>query len=109
MESIREALPEATFSGLGGMRMQEAGQQRIVRAEDVAHMGITEVIRHAPYIYSQFQKLVHHIMETRPSASILIDFPDVNFRLAKELKKLGIPVIWFVFAAALVSVEAAAA
>ncbi len=59
-------------------------------------MGITEVIRHAPYIYAQFQKLVQHIKQTRPSASILIDFPDVNFRLAKELKRLGIPVIWFV-------------
>jgi len=76
--------------------MQQAGQQRIVRAEDVAHMGITEVIRHAPYIYSQFRKLVRHIDQTRPQAAILIDFPDVNFRLARELKKRGIPVIWFV-------------
>jgi lipid-A-disaccharide synthase len=76
--------------------MEQAGQQRIVRAEDVAHMGITEVIRHAPYIYSQFQKLVRHIKESKPSVSILIDFPDVNFRLAKELNKLGVPVIWFV-------------
>ena len=96
IDSLREALPEASFSGLGGQRMQEAGQQRVVRAEDVAHMGITEVIRHAPYIYSQFQKLIRHIRETKPSTAILIDFPDVNFRLARELKKLGIPVIWFV-------------
>jgi lipid-A-disaccharide synthase len=76
--------------------MQAAGQTRIVRAEDVAHMGITEVLLHAPYIYSQFQKLVQHIKQTRPSLAILIDFPDVNFRLAKHLKRLGIPVIWFV-------------
>lgn len=59
-------------------------------------MGITEVIRHAPYIYSQFQKLIRHIRETRPAVAVLVDFPDVNFRLAKELKKLGVPVIWFV-------------
>jgi lipid-A-disaccharide synthase len=76
--------------------MASAGQLRIVRAEDVAHMGITEVIRHAPYIYSQFQKLVRHVRKTRPSAAILIDFPDVNFRLAKHLRHLGIPVVWFV-------------
>ena len=76
--------------------MQEAGQQRIVRAEDVAHMGITEVIRHAPYIYSQFQKLIQHIRKVQPTTAMLIDFPDVNFRLARELKKLGIPVIWFI-------------
>lgn len=76
--------------------MQQAGQTRIVRAEDVAHMGITEVIRHAPYIYAQFRKLVAHIDALRPAAAILIDFPDVNFRLARELHKRGIPVIWFV-------------
>lgn len=86
----------ATFSGLGGTLMQEAGQTRIVRADDVAHMGITEVLRHAPYIYAQYRKLVRHIDLTKPNVAILIDFPDVNFRLARELKKRGIPVIWFV-------------
>jgi len=76
--------------------MEAAGQHRIVRAEDVAHMGITEVLRHAPYIFSQYRKLVASIRCEKPSIAILIDFPDVNFRLAKHLKKLGIPVIWFV-------------
>ncbi len=45
--------------------MEGAGQQRIVRAEDVAHMGITEVLRHAPYIYTQFRKLIRHIKSYR--------------------------------------------
>ena len=76
--------------------MQQAGQQRIVRAEDVAHMGITEVIRHAPYIYSQYRKLVRSIERDRPAIAILIDFPDVNFRLAKHLKRLGVPVVYLV-------------
>ncbi len=85
-----------TFAGLGGREMELAGQVRVVRAEDVAHMGITEVIRHAPYIYRQFRRLVRSIKDNPPAAAILIDFPDVNFRLAKTLKQLGIPVIWFV-------------
>src|ERR1019366_4763149 len=76
--------------------MQEAHQDRIVRAEDVAHMGLTEVIRHAPYIYSQYWKLVGSIKRERPDVAILIDFPDVNFRLAKHLRRLGVPVVWFV-------------
>jgi lipid-A-disaccharide synthase len=76
--------------------MQQAGQKRIVRAEDVAHMGITEVLRHAPYIYSQYRKLIRAIETERPHAAVLIDFPDVNFRLARKLKQLSIPVIWFV-------------
>ena len=76
--------------------MEHAGQTRIVRAEDVAHMGITEVLRHAPFIYSQYRKLVASIKRDRPDIAILIDFPDVNFRLAKHLHKLNIPVVWFV-------------
>ena len=59
-------------------------------------MGITEVLRHAPNIYAQYRKLVRSLDETRPEAAILIDFPDVNFRLARELKRRRIPVVWFV-------------
>ncbi|MEG9436579.1 lipid-A-disaccharide synthase [Edaphobacter sp. HDX4] len=86
----------ATFFGLGGREMEAAGQQRIVRAEDVAHMGITEVLRHAPRVYGSYRKLVASIKERRPQVAILIDFPDVNFRLARELKALNIPVLYFV-------------
>ena len=76
--------------------MEAAGQQRIVRAEDVAHMGITEVLRHAPRVYANYRRLIHSIRQKRPAAAILIDFPDVNLRLARELKSLNIPVLYFV-------------
>jgi lipid-A-disaccharide synthase len=76
--------------------MQQAGLDRIVRAEDVAHMGITEVIRHMPSVYGEYRRLVASIKERRPDIAILIDFPDVNLRLARALKKLDIPVIYFV-------------
>jgi lipid-A-disaccharide synthase len=76
--------------------MEAAGQRRVVRAEDVAHMGITEVLRHAPYIFGQYRKLVRALKRDKPDIAVLIDFPDVNFRLAKHCKRLGIPVLWFV-------------
>jgi lipid-A-disaccharide synthase len=88
--------PSATFFGLGGKEMEAAGFDRIVRAEDVAHMGITEVIRHAPRVYGSYRRLVASIKKRRPDVAVLIDFPDVNFRLARELKKLDIPVVYFV-------------
>lgn len=93
---VVRALPGVRFFGLGGGEMAAAGVDRVVRAEDVAHMGITEVIRHAPYVYGQYRKLVRSIREMRPDVAVLIDFPDVNFRLAKVLKELGVPVVWFV-------------
>ena len=76
--------------------MADAGQDRVVRAEDVAHMGFTEVVRHAPYIYAQYRKLVASIERERPGVAILIDFPEVNFRLARRLRRLDVPVLWFV-------------
>ncbi len=85
-----------TCFGLGGAEMEREGLERIVRTEDVAVMGITEVVRHMPRIYAEYRRLVASIKARRPGVAILIDFPDVNFRLAKELKKLNIPVVYFV-------------
>jgi lipid-A-disaccharide synthase len=85
-----------TFFGMGGERMVSAGLDRIVRSEDMAVMGITEVVRHLPRIYAEFRKLKQAVRARRPDAAILIDFPDIHFKLAKELHRLGIPVIFFV-------------
>ncbi len=93
---MKVALPNATYFGLGGREMDAAGLERIIRAEDVAHMGITEVIRHMPRVYGSYRRLVSSIRAQRPNAAVLIDFPDVNLRLARELKALSIPVIYFV-------------
>src|SRR5271154_5375399 len=88
--------PDAEFFGLGGQRMEALGFRRIVRAEDVAIMGITEVIRHMPQIYGEYRRLKASIAAEKPDVAILIDFPDVNLSLAKHLKRAGVPVIYFV-------------
>ncbi|SEB44861.1 lipid-A-disaccharide synthase [Terriglobus roseus] len=94
--AVKAVLPQAGFTGLGGAAMEAEGQQRVVRAEDVAVMGITEILRHIPRILGSYFRLVKAIKKNRPDVAVLIDFPDVNFRLAKHLKRLGVPVIWFV-------------
>ncbi|HEY3989602.1 MAG TPA: lipid-A-disaccharide synthase [Acidobacteriaceae bacterium] len=96
MEAARRLLPGARFFGLGGARMAALGFRPVVRAEDVAHMGITEVVRHAPYIYGQFQRLKRAIAAERPALAVLIDFPDVNLRLAEHLHRHRVPVVYFV-------------
>jgi lipid-A-disaccharide synthase len=86
----------AQFYGMGGPRMEAAGLERIVRAEDVAVMGLTEVVRHLPRIYGEFRKLKRAIRARRPDVAVLIDFPEIHFRLAKQLHAMGVPVIYFV-------------
>lgn len=94
--AIRRLIPDAEFFGLGGPRMEALGFKRIVRAEDVAVMGITEVILHMPRIYGEYRKLKASIRQQRPDLAILIDFPDVNLSLARHLKDAGVPVLYFV-------------
>jgi lipid-A-disaccharide synthase len=96
IEAISKLNPGATFFGLGGQRMEAVGLRRIVKAEDVAVMGITEVVRHMPRIYGEYRKLKQSIQQRKPDAAILIDFPDVNLSLARHLHRLRIPVIFFV-------------
>ncbi len=96
MAALRRTLPDAEFFGLGGARMEAAGLCRIVRAEDVTVMGITEIVRHIPRIYREYRKLRRALLTGNPDVLILIDFPDVNLGLARRAKQLGIPVVFFV-------------
>jgi lipid-A-disaccharide synthase len=96
ISALRDLLPNADFFGLGGKRMEALGFRPIVRSEDVAVMGITEVLRHLPHIYREYRRLRASIAEEKPAAAILIDFPDVNLSLAKHLSRQGVPVIYFV-------------
>jgi lipid-A-disaccharide synthase len=87
---------ELELIGMGGERMRAAGVDCIVRAEDMAVMGFTEVVEHLPRIYGEFRKLRRAIHERRPQVAVLIDFPDFHFRLFPIFRELGIPVIYFV-------------
>jgi lipid-A-disaccharide synthase len=86
----------AKLYGMGGPRMAAAGVECVVRAEDMAVMGFTEVVLHLPRIYREFKKLKRAIRARRPDVAVLIDFPEIHFRLAKLFHELGVPVIYFV-------------
>jgi lipid-A-disaccharide synthase len=96
MAKARPELGETECFGLGGERMRAAGCETVVDAKDVAVVGIFEVLSHLPTIYSRFHKLVREAERRKPDVAVLIDFPDFNFRLAKELHKRGIPVVYYV-------------
>ncbi len=96
VEALRRRVPSLEAFGVGGPRMQAAGFDAVVDARDVSVVGITEVLSHLPKIYREFRRLVRTIEERRPDAAILIDFPDFNFRLARELHRRGVPVFYYI-------------
>jgi lipid-A-disaccharide synthase len=95
-KQLAEAGQTANFFGMGGDRMAAAGLECVVRSEEMAVMGLTEVVRHLPRIWREYGKLKKSIRDRRPSVAVLIDFPEIHFRLARELHRLGVPVIYFV-------------
>ncbi len=72
------------------------GCDLVVNAHDIAVVGLAEIVEHLPRIYRRFREVVREAERRRPDVAVLIDFPDFNFRLAKELHKRGIPVVYYV-------------
>jgi lipid-A-disaccharide synthase len=87
---------DAEFFGVGGKRMRRAGCELLVDAREIAEVGIVEVVKHVPNIYRRFRQVVREAERRGPDAAVLIDFPDFNLRLARELHRLGVPVIYYV-------------
>ncbi len=86
----------ASFFGMGGPRMAAAGLQCVVRSEEMAVMGLTEIVRHLPRIWRNFRRMKQAVRDRRPSVAVLIDFPEIHFRMAREFHRLGVPVVYFV-------------
>ncbi|HVP54145.1 MAG TPA: lipid-A-disaccharide synthase [Candidatus Eisenbacteria bacterium] len=96
LRALRGSRPELEFFGVGGEQMRRAGCDLIVNANDIAVVGLAEVVEHLPRIFKLFHRVVAEAEHRRPDAAVLIDFPDFNFRLARDLHKRGIPVIYYV-------------
>ncbi len=73
-----------------------AGLEALAHSRDVGVVGLTEVLRELPRIRRVFHHLVGEAEARRPIGAVLIDFPDFNLRLARRLRQLGIPVVYYV-------------
>lgn len=76
--------------------MQRAGVKPVVDAGSLAVAGLVEVVVHLPRIYGDYRKLIREIRRNRPDAAILTDSPDFHLRLARELKRIGVPVVYLI-------------
>ncbi len=93
---LRRDHPGIELFGCAGPRMRAAGVEPVVESESLAVVGLLEVVGHIPRIYREYRKLVRSALERRPELAILTDSPDFHLRVAKRLKRLGIPVLYLV-------------
>jgi lipid-A-disaccharide synthase len=84
------------FFGAGGERMRAAGCEIVVDAKDLAVVGITEVLSRLPKILGLYRKLIRAADEKRPALAVVIDAPAFNWRVARQMRRRGIPVVYYV-------------
>jgi lipid-A-disaccharide synthase len=96
--ALREAAPEKQFEFFGstGARMRDAGVDSVVKADELAILGLWEIGRALPKFWRAFGELKRAVTERKPILVILVDWPDFNLRLAHWLHRRGVPVIYYI-------------
>ena len=82
--------------GVGGERMRAAGCDTVVDAKDLAVVGITEILNHLPKILGLYKHLIAEADRRKPDLAIVIDSPAFNWRVARQMKRRGIPTVYYV-------------
>ena len=96
VKEILSLSPSTNFFGMGGENLEKCGVQIDFNMKEVSVVGVSEVITKLPKIYTVFKKFSSLLKKEKPDVLITIDFPDFNFKLIKEAKKLNIPVVYYI-------------
>lgn len=88
--------PDLSFFGIGGDLMREQGVDLVRHARDMAVLGFFEVLGRAPFFLRVLKEIGRLLRERRPALIVLIDYPGFNLRLAREARRMGIPVVYYI-------------
>ncbi len=90
IEAIRERAPGARFVGVAGPRMKAAGCESLADSEQLAVMGLFEVLHHLPRLLRLRARVRRALLELKPDAFVGIDAPEFNLGLAPALHAAGL-------------------
>jgi lipid-A-disaccharide synthase len=96
IEALRARLPGARFAGIAGPRMIAAGCEPWERAEDLAVMGLFEILPHLPRLLRIRRNLLARVLAAKPDVYVGVDAKEFNLRVARRLKERGIRTVQYV-------------
>jgi lipid-A-disaccharide synthase len=96
VRALSERSPGSRCFGVAGPRMVEAGCEAWHSTEELAVMGLAEILKHLPRLLRLRRELVDRFLATRPDVFVGIDSPEFNLRVAAQLKAAGIPTVQYV-------------
>jgi lipid-A-disaccharide synthase len=93
---IRARDPAAVITGFGGERLRGAGAELLGDFSGLSVTGLLEVARILPPVYAMYRRLVAAARRDRPDVFVAVDFPDFNFWLAAAIRRLGVPIVYYI-------------
>lgn len=96
MKALLMEDPEAEFRFFGGEKMQQVGGTLVKHYADMAFMGFVEVLMNLQTIFKNLKACKEDLLNYRPDAVILIDFPGFNLKIAEFAKQQGIKVCYYI-------------
>lgn len=96
LTALQQRMPEVRAFGLAGDELREAGMDSVADASEIAVVGIAEVLKVLPRARVIFQQLLDEAKARGARAALLIDSPEFNLRIARELSERGVRVLYYV-------------
>jgi lipid-A-disaccharide synthase len=94
--ALHQLDPSASIAGFGSEKLRAAGARLIADFKGVSVTGLVEVARVLPRTFAIYRQLLADAAANKPDVFVPIDFPDFNFRLARGMRKLGVPVVYYI-------------
>ncbi len=88
--------PDVKVFGIGGPKIRELGADLLYDTAQMSIMGLVEVIKHASFLRRVIRELKAAVILEKPSVALLVDYPGMNLIMARFLRELGIPVIYYI-------------
>ncbi|VTU06525.1 lipid-A-disaccharide synthase [Actinobacillus porcinus] len=96
IRELKVIYPNAKFIGIAGQQMLREGCETLVDMEEIAVMGLVEVVKHLPRLLKIRRHIVQYFSQHKPDIFIGIDAPDFNLYVEEKLKAQGIKTIHYV-------------
>ncbi len=96
IEAIRARMPGTRFVGVAGPRMKALGCESLADSEELAVMGLFEVLHHLPRLLRLRGAIRRAMLALRPDVYVGIDAPEFNLGIAPALHAAGIRTVQYV-------------
>lgn len=96
VRDLRALVPGLSVFGLGGDRLQAQGATLVAHIRETAVVGLVEVLRHLRRLRGVFDRVLAEVDREPPRLAVLVDYAGFNLRLARRLRRRGVPIVYYV-------------